>query len=173
MARLIILGAGYLGQEVLRLGVLAGHECVAASRTPRNLVAGGRWFPGDISDHASLSALRNRSGSADWLVYAVSPEGPLESAYETVYSRGPEYALETFPEARFLLISSTRVLGSSPESIIDDFAVTEPGDPCAAHIASGEASVLAHGPQNIVLRASGIYGPAQQHSYGCRQGEGW
>lgn len=134
---------------------------MAVSRRGRELSRDLLSFSCDVKDKQKLSDLRRLSGPADLILYAISPGGPLESDYEAAYSSGLRNVLEAFPEARTILISSTRAFGRTSGAIIDDYTQAVADDACAACLLSGEEAVIASNPRNVVLRASGIYGPGR------------
>lgn len=161
MSKLLVLGAGYVGHEVLRLGARAGDTCFAVSRRPPNVLAEVRAVPADVTDAESLSALARDIGAVDDIVYAISPGAALHEAYERAYVTGLSHTLAQFPEARVFLISTTRVYGSRSGEVINDETEALSDDACAELVLEGERLVRQASSKNVVLRASGIYGPGR------------
>lgn len=161
MAKLLVLGAGYVGQEILRLGARAGDTCFAVSRSASSNLKGVRSLTADVTDPGSLSTLHQEIGDVDDIVYAIAPGAAVEEAYERTYVIGLSRALAEFQGARLFLISTTRVYGSRSGELIDDKTEALSDDACGELILEGEKLVRGESARNVILRASGIYGPGR------------
>lgn len=161
MAKLLVLGAGYVGQEILRIAAGAGEPCFAVSRHVSSNLERVHSLTADVTDPKSVSALRREIGDVDDIVYAIAPGASLEEAYEQSYVTGLRHALTEFSDARFFLISTTRVYGSRSGELIDDETEALADDTCADLVLEGEGLLRAAAARNVVLRASGIYGPGR------------
>ncbi|MDW4918763.1 SDR family oxidoreductase [Streptomyces californicus] len=174
MTLLIVGGTGFLGRELIRQAVSAGHSPVATwSRRP-----GGRglatWRELDLRDRGQIRNLLEQvrprmvvnasSGGADWQVTA---EGPIHLALAAA-KHG----------CRLIHVSSDAVFSGIGRSLYDEACAPDPITPYGAAKAAAEAGVLAVHPEAVVARTSLIigYGRSEHErlvhdlAYGTRAG---
>jgi nucleoside-diphosphate-sugar epimerase len=100
------------------------------------------------------------------VVYAASPSGRTEEAYEAAYLRGLENVLGVLerrgaPLSRVLLTSSTAVYGQDDGSWVDEGSPTEPTRFTGRILLRAEDAVRGRTYEGAALRLAGIYGPGR------------
>lgn len=148
MKKVLVVGAGYLGEEILRVFRKEAWEAVGAS-----LSGGGGLLACDVSDRESVASLPD----ADAVVHcAASGRGGAE-AYERVYVRGCENLVRRYPEARMVFTSSSSVYGQKNGEAVTEESPTEPDRETGVLLLKAERIVTDAG--GAVARLAGIYGP--------------
>lgn len=150
MRKILVVGAGYLGEEVLRVFRAAGWEAVGAS-----LGGGESLLACDVGDAASVAKLPE----ADAVVHcAASGRGGAE-AYRRVYLDGCRNLARRFPEARLVFTSSSSVYGQADGELVTEESEAEPDRETGKILLEAESVVLDAG--GAVTRLAGIYGPGR------------
>lgn len=148
MPRLLVIGHGYLGQELAHQARRKSWDVVAVSRS-----GGHDALACDVGEAASVAALPQ----ADWIVHcAASGRGGAE-AYRHVYLQGCRNLTETFPDTPLLFTSSTSVYHQTNGETVTETSPAEPDRETGMLLLDAERVVLAAG--GTVARLSGIYGP--------------
>ncbi|MEE1761246.1 SDR family oxidoreductase [Streptomyces sp. SP18BB07] len=158
MRLLIIGGSGFLGGELARRAVAAGHE-TSATRTTRppdarrDVPPGVSWHALDLRDPAGPAEVLARvapsvvvnasSGGSDW---AVTAEGGVRVA-QAVAGRG----------CRLIHVSSDAVF-SGDDGPYDETRLPDPVTPYGAAKAAAETGVRLLAPDAVVVRTSLIIG---------------
>lgn len=151
MNRLLLIGAGYLGDAILELFREAGWEAKGAS-----LSGGSDLLACDVGDGASVDDLPD----ADAVVHcAASGKGGGEEAYRRVYLEGCRNLVRRFPRARFIYTSSSSVYGQKNGEIVTEESVTLPDRETGRILLAAEDEVLRGG--GAVVRLAGLYGPGR------------
>lgn len=146
--KLLLVGAGYLGQAVSAVFREAGWEVAAAS-----LHGGDSTLACDVGDTESVAALPQ----ADAIVHcAASGRGGAE-AYRHVYVEGCRNLATRFPGTPLLFTSSTSVYAQTDGSTVDEESPAVPDRETGRLLLEAEAVTLAAG--GTVARLAGIYGP--------------
>jgi nucleoside-diphosphate-sugar epimerase len=161
-ARALIAGAGYVGAELARLLVAAGHEVTLLRRREAVPPAGARAFRADLAEPGALDALP----PADFVFYTVAADERSDSAYERAYVTGVARLVERLgrmaePPRRLLYVSSTAVYAQDQGEWVDETSPTEPEAFTGRRLLEGEARALAAPFPATVLRLGGIYGPGR------------
>ena len=161
--RVLIAGCGYVGRELARRLVAAGHAAWGLSRRPAGLPAGVEPLAADLTDRA---ALRGLPPGLDAIVYAAAASGPTEPHYRAAYLDGPRNLLAALAEAgqsprRVLFVSSTGVYAQRDGGWVDEASPAEPADFSGTVMLEGERAVLGGPFPAVVLRLAGIYGPGR------------
>jgi len=150
MKKVVVVGAGYLGDEILRVFREGGWEAVGAS-----LSGGDGLLACDVSDGDSVAALPD----ADAVVHcAASGRGGAE-AYERVYVRGCENLVGRFPDAKLVFTSSSSVYGQKDGETVTEESAAEPDRETGRLLLKAEEIVKNAG--GVVARLAGIYGPGR------------
>ena len=156
----LLVGCGDLGADIgLRLAGL-GHRVLAirrnADRVPPPLIG----VSADLTREApSLPDLE-----LGHLVIALSASSRTEDAYRAIYVNGLRRALDSLDEkgqrpSRAVLVSSTRVFGTSDPSIIcTEDTTAEPSDGPAQVLLEAEQLFASRVPHGTILRLAGLYG---------------
>lgn len=156
MTVLIVGGSGFLGAELVRQSVAAGHTTTATYATRPGSLRTVAWHGLDLRDPGSVKAvvakIRPRvvinasSGKADW---AVTAEGPVRLAMAAADSG-----------SRLIHVSSDAVF-SGARVHYDEFCLPDPITPYGAAKAAAETGVLLVHPDAVVARTSLIIGDGQ------------
>ncbi len=113
------------------------------------------------ADAASGHGLERLPQSFDQIIVAISPNGRDDANYERAYPSVARTLSRRFPDARFLLVSSTAVYGQEGGTEISDDSPTSTDSFSAKRIIEAERILLEHNPSSVIVRASGIYGPTR------------
>ncbi len=166
--RAAILGCGYVGLELGRQLLEAGHEPIGVRRSGAGVAAieenGFEGVRADVTDPSSLEAVPD----VDALVFAASSGGRGAEAAREVYVDGLETAIEAFgtrdePPELLVYTSSTGVFGDHGGDWVDEETPIEPTTPKTQVLAEAERVALetptAFGYDGTVARFGGLYGP--------------
>ncbi|WP_331732785.1 sugar nucleotide-binding protein (plasmid) [Streptomyces sp. NBC_00015] len=153
MKVLITGGSGFLGTELVRQAVAAGHETIATFTTRQGHVPDVTWHALDLRDHERVEALVDDAGPcvvintssahADW---AVTAEGPARLAIATA-RRG----------RRFVHVSSDSVF-SGAQVTYGEGNLPDPVTPYGAAKAAAETVIRLVHPDAVIARTSLIIG---------------
>ena len=168
MARIVIVGCGYVGLELGRQLRRAGHEVTGVRRSDAGLdaVEGAGLEPhrADATDPGSLSSLPD----AEWVVFAASSGGRGADAARAVYVEGlenviEEYAGRSSSPDRLVYTSSTGVHGDHDGAFVDEDTPIDPKTEKTEVLADAERiareTAADAGIDGTVARFAGLYGP--------------
>jgi nucleoside-diphosphate-sugar epimerase len=159
MAHVLIAGCGYVGSELGRRLVAAGHQVVGLRRQPRGLPPGVVPLAADLTDASTLAGVPS---DIEVVFYAASPAGFTAEAYDAVYVGGLANVLERTRGARRLfLVTSTSVYGQQDGAWVDEDSPTEPTSFAGRHLLEAEALAAVAPIRSTVVRLAGIYGPGR------------
>lgn len=173
LERLLVLGAGYTGMELIRQASAAGYDVLGTSRTDARLeaieAAGATALRWDVLNDTP-DALKPWLGAHTTVVYSIPtlfeayeepPEGalarhvaPMDAVLKVCVARGA---------ARFIYLSATSVYGGHDGAWVDETTVRQPTSPYGKMRRDLEDCAAAHAgvmPVNIA-RIVGIYGPGR------------
>jgi nucleoside-diphosphate-sugar epimerase len=161
-----IVGCGYVGIELGRQLVEAGHDVTGVRRSDLDTLreAGLDAVAADVTDPDSLTALPD----ADAVVFAASSGGRGADAARRVYVEGlehtiSEYAKRDEPPERLVYTSSTGVYGDHSGDWVDESTPLDPQTEKTDVLAEAERVALEttaeHGIDGTVARFAGLYGP--------------
>ena len=174
MARILIAGCGYVGQELgLRL-VREGHSVCGLRRGPGRLPPGLRGFSADLTRPETLGDL---PGPFDVVFYTAAADRRSEAGYRSAYLQGLGNLIgalqgQTPPVRRFFFTSSTAVYGQSDGEWVDEDSPAEAGHFRGRLLRDAEQVLLESPIAGTVVRVGGIYGPGRQRLIdSVRQGE--
>jgi len=163
MARVLIVGCGYVGGALATRLLVKGHEVFGLRRDPSALPPGVVGLEGDVSEVEGVGAL---PAGLDSVVYAVGAKQRDEASYRAAYLDGLGHVLRALTEegqdpSRILFTSSTSVYGQSRGEWVDESSPTHPRSFAGEIMLSAER--LLHGSRfpSTVLRLGGIYGPGR------------
>jgi dTDP-4-dehydrorhamnose reductase len=153
MRVLIIGGSGFLGAELVRQAVAAGHETLATFATRRCSAPGVTWRALDLRDHERVDAfisdvgphvvINTSSAHANW---AVTAEGPARLAIAAARSG-----------SRLVHVSSDAVF-SGAEVTYEEDSLPDPVTPYGAAKAAAETAIRLVYPDAVIARTSLIIG---------------
>lgn len=157
MAKLVTIygGSGFVGRQVARLMAKRGWRVRVAVRRPdealftRTYGAVGQVQPVlcNIRDEQSVRAAMMGADAVVNCVNILAPKG--KSTFKTVFEEGADHIARLSAEMGVARIVHISGLGADPES----------ASPYIAAKARGEAAVLRHRPDAVILRPSVIFGP--------------
>ncbi|MFG2336419.1 SDR family oxidoreductase [Streptomyces yangpuensis] len=157
MTVLIVGGSGFLGAELVRQAVAAGHRTAATYATGPGSTAAVAWHFLDLRDPGRAEAVvaevapravvNASSGGADW---AVTAEGPVRLASAAAACG-----------SRLVHVSSDAVFSGASGVPYDESCRPDPITPYGAAKAAAETGVLLVHPGAVVARTSLIIGDGQ------------
>ena len=148
--RLLVIGAGYLGGEVMEVFGKNGWEVSGVS-----LSGGDGLLDCDVSDSGDVANLPD----ADAVVHCAASGRGGEEAYRRVYLEGCRNLAGRFPEARLVFTSSSSVYGQVDGSVVTETSEAEPDRETGKILRMAEDVILDAG--GIAMRLAGIYGPGR------------
>lgn len=150
MKKLLVIGAGYLGDEIMRQFAAAGWDVVGAS-----LSGGENLIACDVSDAASVAALPD----AEAVIHCAASGRGGEEAYRKVYLNGCENLVRRFPNAKIAFTSSSSVYAQQEGELVTEESDAIPDRETGRLLLAAERCVLDAG--GVVARLAGIYGPGR------------
>lgn len=165
MYRILVVGGGYLGQEIAASFVRKKQKVWATTRK----VERAREFEKlgiqplliDLAKPESLKEMP----SVHFVVLCPAPDEKNVADYDAVYLKGVRNFLMAYRtrERPFLMVyvSSTGVWGDSVQGVVDEMILPMPNTAKAKILLAAEEQILSSGYATAVLRLSGIYGPGR------------
>ena len=163
-----IVGCGYVGLELGRQLLEAGHEPIGVRRSAAGLeaieAAGFEAVRADVTEPDSLETVPD----VDAVVFAASSGGRGAEKAREVYVEGLEATVEAFgtrenPPERLVYTSSTGVHGDHDGDWVDEGTPLEPATEKTEVLAEAERVALEapeeFGFDGTVARYAGLYGP--------------
>ena len=150
MKKVLVVGAGYLGEEILRVFLANGWEAIGAS-----LSGGEGLLACDVSDPDSVRKLPE----ADVVVHCAASGRGGEEAYRRVYLDGCRNLATRFPDARLFFTSSSSVYAQMNGETVTEESETAPDRETGRLLLEAENTVREAG--GVVARLAGIYGPGR------------
>jgi len=170
--RVLIVGCGYVGQELARQLTAEGQRVFGLRRSGSAIPHASLPFTplvGDLTRPETLSAL---PGPFDWVVNTVSSSRGGTTEYRDVYLEGTRHLvnwLRTQPPSAYAYTSSTSVYGQTDGSWVDEANATAPGTETGQLLIETEQVLLnaarEQGFPARILRVAGIYGPGRGHLF--------
>lgn len=150
MSKALVVGAGYLGAEVVRVFRDLDWEVQGAT-----LGGGDGLLACDVSDFESVSALPE----TDVVVHCAASGRGGEEAYRRVYLDGCRNLMRRFPGAKLLFTSSSSVYAQHEGELVTEASDTVPDRATGEILLEAEKVILEAG--GVVARLAGIYGPGR------------
>jgi len=154
MKSLLVIGAGYIGAELIQQAKSADWKTYAGTRSGE-----GDTLPIDVSDCASLESIKKQIGTPDIIVHCASSGRGGEVAYRAVFETGVENIISTFPDSALIFVSSSSVYAQINGETVTEDSPADPTRETGKILKRAEALVLTH--NGIIARLSGIYGPGR------------
>ncbi len=164
MARILIVGCGYVGGALARRLLAAEHSVFGLRRDVSALPEGVEGIEADISRAGAIGVL---PGGLDAVVFAVGAKRRDPEVYRSVYLDGLGQLLRALAEegqrpGRVLFTSSTSVYGQSRGEWVDESSPTHPRDFAGELMLSAERLLFASPFASTSLRLGGLYGPGRE-----------
>ena len=150
MKKLLVIGAGYLGDEILRQFRAAGWKVTGAS-----LNGGESLITCDVSDPVSVAELPD----ADAVIHCAASGRGGEEAYRKVYLNGCENLIRRFPHSMIAFTSSSSVYAQQDGGLVTEASEAIPDRETGRLLLAAEKCVTDAG--GVVARLAGIYGPSR------------
>ncbi|MFZ2168571.1 MAG: NAD-dependent epimerase/dehydratase family protein [Methylococcaceae bacterium] len=165
MAKILIIGCGAIGTQLLHVLSANGHKVTGLKRNPpKTDTVKVNYFAADITSAADLKDLPT---DFDTLYFIVSPDGRSKESYRDIYESGLNNLLNRFSRAgsnpHWIFVSSTSVYGQSQGEWVDEDSVAQPNNVTSQLIRRAEQKLMDLDADNIVVRFSGIYGPGREY----------
>lgn len=157
--RVIVIGAGFVGEPLSDLMEKEGHDVVRVTRNGMN-----NSMACDVSNLKSLTLLHEEKGEADMIIHCASSRSrgtDRAARYQQVYVDGCRNILETFTGSRFIFVSSSSVYGQRDGSVVNEKSITEPLSVTSKLLLEAESITSDSG--GSVARLVGIYGPGRSY----------
>jgi nucleoside-diphosphate-sugar epimerase len=157
---ILIVGVGYVGSSLAELLSADGHDVVGIRRSPAqpDESLAGCLIVGDIHKDETLEQIPK---NLDAVVYALSPGERSAQAYQAAFPIGLNRIIQATENARIVFVSSTSVYSQSAGAILSEESPTDAATETAQALVEAEGLLLQRGQRDIILRASGIYGPGR------------
>lgn len=150
MKKLLVIGAGYLGEAVRRICGEIGWDAVGTT-----LSGEGGMLRCDVGDWESVAVLPD----ADGVVLCAASGRGGEDAYRRVYLEGCRNVVRRFKGARVLFTSSSSVYAQVEGEWVREESATVPDRETGRILLEAEGVVRDGG--GVVARLAGIYGPGR------------
>lgn len=171
--RTLIIGCGYIGAELGRVLLAAGHQVDGVVRSPESLERlerlGIKPWVADLGVRGSLDGLPR---DYEWVVHCASSSKGGVEAYRQVFVDGMKNLLEWtsgLPLKRLVYTSSTSVYGQTDGSQVKESSPTEPATETGKMLVEAERLLISaageRGLPAVILRVAGIYGPDRGHLF--------
>ena len=163
-ARILVVGAGYVGEAFADLALANGREvvaCTASEESAHALAATKRYkvSAADVSGPGSMDRVRSQSGEFDLVLFSASSGRGGVDRYRSVYLGGARNLAAVFPDAHLIYTGSTSVYAQTDGSWVDEASATEPDRETGKLLVQTEQVVT--GAAGTVARIAGIYGPGR------------
>ena len=159
----LIIGCGFLGEAAADLFLSNGRRVLGLVRTPESVrsltLKGVGAAHCDVTDDASVEALRPIVQGVPLAIYAVSSGGGNAEKYATIYRDGLNRVMKCWLPQKMIFISSTSVYGQNDHSWVNETSPAIPDRATARMLLEAEEIALAGG--GTVVRLTGIYGPGR------------
>jgi len=165
-----ILGCGYVGTQLARALLEAGHEVVGVRRSEPALDTlespRATSIEADVTEPRSFKALPE----TDAIVFAASTGGRGAEAARSILLEGVRHAFDAVahrpePPGQFLFTSSTGVYGDHDGDVVDETTPIDPTTEKTQVFAEAERLVWELGTEfdidATVVRFAGLYGPGR------------
>lgn len=161
LARVLIVGCGYLGNSLGAALLCDAHEVWGLKRRPVGLALGIRPIEADLGLPATL---RDLPTDLDFVFYMVSPGGSDDALYRAAYVEGLRNFLgaleaQRVQTRRLFFVSSTAVYAQQRGEWVDETSPTEPRHFSGRRLLEGEHLLFESSFAATVVRLGGIYGP--------------
>ena len=163
MAKVLIIGCGYVGAALGEKLAAQGHHVWGMRRNPDNLPDSIKPLRADVHDKDLGDLLPE---GLDFIFYTLSSGGGGEAGYRAAYADGPKNLLEALDKKgemprRIFFTSSTAVYAQTDGGRVDEESPTQPTHYAGRILLEGERVLLESDYPATILRLSGIYGPGR------------
>lgn len=151
MKTLLVIGAGYVGGELVRQARLADWRVIPVTKN-----GGDGNYSADITSLESVRALKGEVKHVDVIVHCASSGRGGADAYKAVFRDGVNHLVEVFSGVPIVFVSSTSVYAQMDGSVVTEESEVVPSRETGKILIEAESIVRSKG--GIVARLAGIYG---------------
>ena len=155
MPNLLVIGAGYVGGELVTQARESGWQVTAGTRSGEE--AGTTAL--DVSDLDNLTAVKASIPQPDLIIHCASSGRGGEEAYQAVFEQGVTNIQAVFTDTPLVFVSSSSVYAQIEGETVTEESLAEPNRETGKILKRAEALVTKN--QGVVARLSGIYGPGR------------
>ncbi|MGB1090782.1 MAG: SDR family oxidoreductase [Oceanobacter sp.] len=163
MARILVVGAGDIGEGFARKMSEGGHQVWCLRRSEQSLEDHSadnsvHWIQADVTEPESLGQLPD---NLDIVLYSVASPDFSQASYQAYYVDGLKNmlaALQGQPIKRCMFVSSTSVYHQMDGEWVDEQTIAEPHAFAGKEHLNAEKALLDNDIAGTVVRFSGIYG---------------
>lgn len=163
MAKVLIVGCGDLGTEIIVRLATSGHELVGVRKSGKTLPNNLPCIQADVTQSALLKPLH--ALHPDIVIYCVSASAQSDDSYRAHYVDGLKHVLATQANNPHLqhvfFVSSTRVYGQVTNDVVNESTPAMPNDYGGERLLEAELLLKALPCSATTVRLSGIYGPGR------------
>lgn len=163
MAKVLVVGCGDLGTEIIKLLATSGHTLVGVRVSSKPLPNNLPCIQADVTQSASLKPLHVLH--PDIVIYCVSASAQSDESYRAHYVDGLRHVLETQANNPYLrhvfFVSSTRVYGQLTNDLLNESDPALPNDYGGKRLLEAESLLKELACGTTVIRLTGIYGPGR------------
>jgi nucleoside-diphosphate-sugar epimerase len=162
--RILVVGAGYVGEAFADFAHARGDTVVACTSSPESAAAlaakkSYAVLPCNVSDPRDVGDVSRRHGPIDVVLFSASSGRGGPDRYRSVYLEGARNLATAFPTTHLIYTGSTSVYAQTDGGWVDEASAAEPDRETGKLLRQTEEVVLAAG--GTVARLSGIYGPGR------------
>ncbi len=163
MAKILVVGCGDLGTEIIRLLVDAGHKVVGLRASDKQLPNAVPHIQVDVTDVSTLEEVKLLLPNI--IIYCISADAQTDESYKAHYVDGLNNVLVSQADNTQLqhvfFVSSTRVYGQATDDVLNESVPALPNDFGGHRLLEAEALLSQLSCNSTALRLSGIYGPGR------------
>lgn len=163
MAKILVVGCGDLGSEVIGLLANAGHDLFGVRRSEKSLPNNQSAIQADVTNLSSLKSLETLFPNI--VIYCVAANAPTDESYKAHYVDGLSNVLLTQHQNKSLqhvfFVSSTRVYGQVTEEVLNESMPAMPNDFGGRRLLEAESLLKTLPCGGTAVRLAGIYGPGR------------
>jgi len=152
--RLLIIGAGYVGAELVRQAKAQGWKVFAITKSGED-----GTIEADVSCFKSVEKLYEAIGLVDVIVHCASSGRGGSRAYQAVFVEGVQNLTQIFKGTPIIFTSSTSVYAQTEGEVVNEQSITKPMRETGRLLLSAEQHVIEQ--NGVVARLAGIYGPSR------------
>lgn len=163
MAKVLIVGCGDLGSEIVKLLASSGHELVGIRVSSKPLPNNLPCIQANVTQPASLTPLKDINPNI--VIYCVAASEQSDDSYRTHYVDGLKHVLATQASNPHLqhvfFVSSTRVYGQVTNEVLNESMPALTNDYGGKRLLEAESLLKELSCSSTTVRLSGIYGPGR------------
>lgn len=160
MAKILIIGCGYIGTHLAKKCAAEGFDVWGLKRNARSLPLPIKPIGVDVLELTDAHLPQD----LDYIFYMISPDSYTDEAYRTAYELGMRNLLFALGKGqqnpiRIILVSSTGVYSQSNGEWVDEMSEVRPNDFAGQRVLNCESMLLDSLFASTIVRFGGIYGP--------------